>query len=109
MVRHALASYHRFLDGPHDGVHLQAPTLRLLRTVGQPGVPGQSSVRASRGRVPEVGLASGLALATGSAWISTLAGAVGFALAAVSLYTAWALRSGSTSTLLTTVLKPSTE
>jgi succinate-acetate transporter protein len=36
-------------------------------------------------------LASGLAQATGTAWVSTLAGVLGFALAAVSLYTAWAL------------------
>lgn len=34
---------------------------------------------------------SGLAEATGSRWVSTLAGALGFVLAAVSLYTAWAL------------------
>jgi uncharacterized protein len=36
-------------------------------------------------------LASGLAQATGSSWVSTLAGVLGFTLAAVSLYTAWAL------------------
>jgi succinate-acetate transporter protein len=36
-------------------------------------------------------LVSGFAQATGSSWLSTLAGVLGFTLAAVSLYTAWAL------------------
>ena len=36
-------------------------------------------------------LALGFAEATGSWWVSTLAGVLGFALAAVSTYTAWAL------------------